>query len=111
MRTDLANDSDTPPAVASALLDAIDQAPRYDTHPVFDHFAVDAEGRLWIQPVNPASQQATWHVVNRSGDTVAHAQTESPAARLDVVHSDRAYGIQRTDGGASALTAFTIQEE
>lgn len=111
MRTDLENDSDTPPMVTSALLDAIDSAPRYDMHPVFDHMAVDAEGRLWIQPVNSDAARATWRVVDRSGETVAHAHAESPAARLDVVHRDRAYGIRQTGDGAHEVVAFAITEE
>ena len=111
MRADLENDSDTPPVVASALLDAIDNASRYDTHPVFDHIAVDAEDRLWIQPVDPNAKQATWLVVNRSGETVAQAYAVSPAVRLDVVHRDRAYGIRQTDDGAHEVVAFAITEE
>ncbi|PEN05009.1 hypothetical protein CRI93_14210 [Longimonas halophila] len=111
MRADLENDSDTPPAVASALLDAIDNAPRYDTHPVFDHIAVDAADRLWVQPVDPNAEQATWLVVNRSGETVAQAHAASLAVRLDVVHRNRAYGIRQTDDGAHEVVAFAITEE
>lgn len=110
MRADLENDSATPPAVASALLDAIDDAPHYNTHPVFDHFAVDTEDRLWIQPVDPNAEQATWLVVNRSGEKVARAHAASPAVRLDVVHRDRAYGIRQTEDGVHEIVAFAITE-
>ncbi len=77
--------------------------------PMFQHFVVDDQERLWIQlSAAYGAKAAMWTILDEDGTPVN--STELPTnVRLEAVRKERAYGVLKKNNGVEVLVAYAIQ--
>ncbi len=77
--------------------------------PVFQHFVIDDQKRVWVQlSVAYGATETTWVILDMDGNQID--RTELPTTvRLEAVRGYRAYGVLKEDNEADVLVAYAIQ--
>jgi hypothetical protein len=82
-----------------------DQIP--DSHPAFDWFEVDDDGRIWVAVNTEDRDNYSLKIYNQQGKKITQTKL-SKTVEIKEIRADHAYGIEKGDNGLQSVVRYQI---